>query len=231
MIEIIPAIMPQSYSDLEEKMRQVSSLSDFVQIDIMDGVFTPSRSWPYPLSNNPEFEEIKDGKKDMPFLNDLEFEVDLMVSEPQIDSEDWIKSGARRVIVHFASTKNILGVIEQIRKSSPDVSSPLAIECGLAVSAETDFDDISSLVSSVDFVQCMGISKIGYQGQPFDDKILSLISRLRNRYPELIISVDGGVSLETAPELIRLGVNRLVVGSAIFQSDNIEETIQSFQSL
>jgi len=48
---------------------------------------------------------------------------------------------------------------------------------------------------------------------------------------DIIISVDGGVSLESAPELIAAGVNRLVVGSAIFESTDIKKTIAAFQAL
>ncbi len=54
---------------------------------------------------------------------------------------------------------------------------------------------------------------------------------MRERYPELIISVDGAVSLDTAPQLVEAGAGRLVVGSAIFESDNIVEAIQSLKNI
>ena len=77
----------------------------------------------------------------------------------------------------------------------------------------------------------MGIEKIGFQGQSFDERVLHKVNDLRERFPELIISIDGGVSLETAPLLIKAGANRLVAGSAILKSEDIEKTIKEFQSL
>jgi pentose-5-phosphate-3-epimerase len=50
-------------------------------------------------------------------------------------------------------------------------------------------------------------------------------------YPELLVSVDGGVSLETAEQLVAAGVDRLVVGSGIFASDNFTEAIQKFKAI
>ena len=77
----------------------------------------------------------------------------------------------------------------------------------------------------------MGIEKIGYQGQPFDERVIDQVKALRKEYPELIISVDGGVSFDTAPRLIEAGANRLVVGSVIFNSLDIRETVLALRSL
>ena len=77
----------------------------------------------------------------------------------------------------------------------------------------------------------MGIAKIGYQGQPFDSRVVAKIEDLRERYPDVTISVDGGVNFESAPKLIAAGVTRLVSGSTILNSKNIEETIYQLKSL
>lgn len=54
---------------------------------------------------------------------------------------------------------------------------------------------------------------------------------MREEHPDVTISVDGGVNKETAPQLIEAGANRLVIGSAIFESKNIKNTIKEFQKL
>ena len=77
----------------------------------------------------------------------------------------------------------------------------------------------------------MGINHVGFQGEPFDERVIEKVKAVRAKYPEMIISVDGGVSLETAPKLIEAGVSRLIVGSAIFNSDNFIESIQNFKKL
>ena len=85
--------------------------------------------------------------------------------------------------------------------------------------------------SLADFVQFMGIKKIGYQGQEFDTEVLDKISDLRKNFPDTIISVDGGVNFENAQDIVEAGVNRLVSGSAIYESDNIREAITELTNL
>ena len=56
---------------------------------------------------------------------------------------------------------------------------------------------------------------IGFQHQPFDDKVIGRIKEARIAYPGLPISVDGGVSLITAPALIAAGAERLGTSNAV----------------
>jgi ribulose-phosphate 3-epimerase len=83
----------------------------------------------------------------------------------------------------------------------------------------------------VDFVQFMGIRNVGYQHQGFDEAIFEKIADLRQRYSGVIISVDGGVNFDNAGRLVESGVNRLISGSAIFESENIKETIEEFRKI
>ena len=104
---------------------------------------------------------------------------------------------------------------------------------------ETSNEEVYELLSEVDnegapaidFVQFMGIENIGYQGEPFDERVFEKIRELRERFPDTIISVDGGVSLENADKLIEAGANRLVSGSAIFESGDIAGTVEVFQNM
>lgn len=109
--------------------------------------------------------------------------------------------------------------------------SPLYTQIGLAINIATPNEVLYPLMEQIDFVQFMGISEIGVQGNPFNEEVFAKIEDLRNRYPEHIISIDGGVSLSVAPKLAEAGVNRLVVGSAIFGQENVESALTEFQSL
>ena len=100
-------------------------------------------------------------------------------------------------------------------------------EIGLAFNIDTPVE----IPAGVDFIQLMGIDRVGYQGQKFDEKVIEKIRATRVKYPDLPISIDGAVSLETAPMLIAAGANRLVIGSAIFESDNPIDAIAKFKSL
>jgi ribulose-phosphate 3-epimerase len=77
----------------------------------------------------------------------------------------------------------------------------------------------------------MGIDKIGLQGQEFDKKVLENIKFLKNNLPGIAISVDGGVNLENAEEILDAGADRLTVGSGIWKSPDPLGALEDFQSL
>lgn len=217
-MEIYPAIIPKSYEDLRQKISLVKDFSHFVQIDITDGIFVSSTSWPY--SDSVWSEGIF---LDMPFCNECNFEFDLMIQNPEKTINDWIMQGASRIVIHVESTDNLEQLISDVKGKN--------VKVGLAFNIETPFDLYSHLLDKADFIQLMGIEKIGFQGQSFSEKIFEKISDLRKIKPDVIISVDGGVNLENAKRLKEVGVSRVVVGSVIFESSDIEEMIESFKRL
>ena len=230
MIEVIPAIMPDSFTHLREEMSKVREYVPLVQIDVMDGVFVPPVTWPYHTPSDSDFEGVISGEEDMPFLNELEFEVDLMVAKQEQEAVRWIRAGAKRVIGHIEAIDDPAQFIRSVREATVPADSPLSVEVGLAIGVETPIEEIEGL-ADVDFVQCMGIARIGYQGESFDERVIPMIRALRSVFPERIISVDGGVSEETATRLVEAGAERLVSGSAIFEADNKEEVISHLRSL
>jgi ribulose-phosphate 3-epimerase len=221
--EIIPAIMPQSFDDIREKSSRVAGLVEVVQLDLMDGVFVPEKTWPYISSSS--VDDVSD-EIGLPTINGLSFEIDLMVDEPEAAALTWARAGARRVIIHIENAHRITECITTCRKEFGNT-----VEVGIAQNIETPYEAIASHIGSVDFVQCMGISRIGYQGLPFDERVIPKIEDLRALHPELIISVDGGVNFESAPHLIKAGANRLVSGSAIFGSSDIALVIERFKAI
>lgn len=240
MTEIIPAILPEDIDDLREKLSLISGIVPLAQIDVCDGKFTPTKTWPYKKGVDETFLRIVGQEEGFPFWDSVDFEVDLMVRHLENIIDDWIAAGAKRVIVHIESTPDPLSLIRKIKQEYGTVSeSSYGVEVGAALNMETPNEEIYDLLnevddegaSAIDFVQFMGIENIGYQGEPFDEKVFEKIRDLREKFPETIISIDGGVSLENAAELIEAGANRLVSGSAIFESGDIAGTIEVFQNL
>src|SRR3989344_999786 len=168
MAEIIPAIMPMSLEDLREKLAQVDGLVSLVQGDVMDGLFVPNRSWPFTEGGLDEFARIIAEEDGLPFWNTLNFEVDLMVSSPETAIAQWFSAGARRFIVHIESVADFAEVVDffdtEIRAEDETA------ELGIALNPDTSNGDIEPFLESVDFVQCMGIAHIGFQGEPFDER-------------------------------------------------------------
>lgn len=226
-IEIIPAIMPDSFSEIEEKVLRVSRFVKTVQLDIMDGKFVNEKTWPYKNNGN-ELERIIKEEVGLPAWESVNYEIDLMVENPSEDAYTWIKAGATRIIFHHESSPNILDIIKSIKKDFGDSKeSPTAPEIGIAIDNNTPLSELENYLDKVDFVQMMGIDKIGYQGEPQSEKVIPRITEFRKTHPQTIISVDGAVNYGTARALVEAGAGRLVSGSYIFESNDIEDAIKS----
>lgn len=229
MAEIIPAILPKSYEELVEKLDIAAVHSSVVQIDICDGGYVPSRTWPYlkgPQVEDMFFNEIVDQEKALPHWEELNFEFDLMINNVSEKIPDFISAGASRIIVHRHSvTDEVLqGIITEYGKDAEEISM-FDIELGIAIMPSDSVDTISTFAENIHFVQVMGIDKIGFQGHTLSSKTVELVKAIRTAYPLLVISVDGGVNLETAPALIAAGADRLVVGSALFNASDFSDTM------
>ncbi|TAL49195.1 hypothetical protein EPN83_01495 [Patescibacteria group bacterium] len=235
MTEVIPAIIPRSLSDLEDKLSHIVGLVKFVQVDVLDGTLVPERSWPYLSTGvDPDFVRIIREEDGLPFWEEFDFEVDLMVGRPRNVLDQWVTAGAVRVIAHyesFSSPKEALSFVESFESDFGNRSSLVNTELGLALNIETSNEVLEPLISHLDVVEFMGIGTIGRQGEPFDSRVLRKIADLRAKFPDVIISVDGGVNLESAPRLVEAGASRLVAGSVIWKSENPQETIIELQNL
>jgi ribulose-phosphate 3-epimerase len=222
-MEIIPAIMPKDFEEITVKAEEVYRFVKTIQIDIMDGKLTHSVSWPYLPEQAESFDKLASGEVGLPFWKDVDYEADLMVQNAEEDFGFWVNAGFHRVIVHIESTSKFRKIFEEWKG---------VVEIGVAINIDTDNSQLAPLIEDgLDFVQFMGIATIGYQGSPFDSRVIQKIESLRKTYPNIIISVDGGVNLKNAPLLRKAGANRLVAGSAIFQSESIEMAIGEFKNL
>jgi len=220
-VSIIPAILPKDFNDLEEKLGLINGATKIVQIDVCDGQFVANATWPY-RKTDLSFNRIINEEEGLPYWQDVDYEIDLMANNPEHRVDEWVRAGVSRIIMHSECRGDIDGAIKSLAGR---------VEIGLAFGIDSDLDALSKYADSIQCVQLMGIDNIGFQNQKFDDRVLDRINSLRVQYPSLPISVDGGVSMENAPSLIQAGVSRMVIGSAIFASDNPIEAISKFKNL
>ena len=209
MIEIIPAIIPKFFQEIEEKIKLVEPYVDWVQLDVMDGKFVNNLTWTNP--------------NDLKSLNtNLNLEVHLMINNPEEAIDDWIESGVKRIIIHYESTDKHKEIIEKVKRAG--------LEIGLAINPETSIEVIDEFYKDIDLVLIMSVNP-GFGNQDFLNESVDKIRQLRERYKNVNIEVDGGVNLETAPNVIKAGANILISGSAIFKSNNIEQTIKQLRKI
>ena len=223
--EIIPAIMPRDFDDIVSHVSLVRMYVDTVQIDLMDGKYVPESTWPFFRDSNNYLEKLKNQDKALPFWEDVNYELDLMITRPEEDLETWLGIGAARVIFHYSSVLNW----QKIRDIDRDIRN--FIEIGLALKVDDNIEDAYFLIDEgmFDFIQVMGIAHIGYQGESFDERSINLIKVLKKRYPNIVISVDGGVSRETISSLLVYGSSRFVSGSFVFGDGIVKENIQDLK--
>lgn len=229
---IVPAIIPTSKQDLDEKLARLHGLCEEVQVDIVDGVFAGPASWPYVADPGEPNRMLKDGEL-LPKAGEFHLEIDLMSADPESVAGAWIGLGASRLTIHSESTRFMPRFLESARTlygHEPGFTSGL-LSLGLSLGIETNLALIEPYLDKVEYVQFMGIRKIGHQGEPFDARVLPKIAAFRKRYPRIEVQVDGGVTYENAPKLLDAGVGRLVVGSALWKAPDLALRYQEFDAL
>lgn len=227
MVEIIPAILEEGFEKVRESIARVANVTHIVQIDVCDGKFVPYTSWPVGEENSDSVSRILDEEEGLPYWDMIDFEFDLMVINAHEQFEFFVRLGAKRVIFHIEAESDEVKFKEFLE--AIDIYTKETVHIGVAINTTTPIDRLDKIISHIDFVQCMGIEHIGKQGEPFDERVLGQIKQLREKYPELIISVDGSVNEHTAPLLVQAGANRLVVGSALMHSYDVREAMRDLE--
>jgi ribulose-phosphate 3-epimerase len=214
-MEIVPAILERNFSHIRDKIFDIADFAKTVQIDICDGMYVQSITWPYGKSDG-HFEAILKEEEGMPGWDKLDFEFDLMVKNPDPEYVlKWVRLGGSRIVIHSDSKTDLNDVFEALSGYA---------ERGLAIRANTPLSIIDKYFDKIDYIQIMGIDKVGFQGQHFNPKVFEKIKEIKDKYSEIIIQIDGGVSLSNSVLLDHAGADRLVVGSALFDSDNLVDT-------
>lgn len=214
--EIIPAVLPESYNDLAEHVDAVASAVPLVQVDICDGLFVPRETWPF-VGDSGEFEKITQGEAGLPFWETIDYEFDLMVESPKEHVAHYIALGAKRIILHCES-KWVAETIDFLKKEYSYNAKDDMLELGMAIHLDTPLSAIAPYIDDVSVIQCMGIRRVGFQNQDFDEAVLEKIRDIKKMYPHIHVSVDGGVDIQNAETLLDAGADRLVAGHAIFES-------------
>ena len=227
-VEIIPAVLPQSFKDLEERLAPLKDVIKLAQVDVVDGQYAKGKTWPY--RDTATFEKIAKEERGLPFWDKIDFQFDLMIQNPDKVLKEYLDAGASHVVLH-ARSEGVEKALQLIVDLRTEEIGSFSVHGGIALGPQDQPDILEPFESQFDFVQVMGIDREGKQGEPFDKRALYLVERLRARYPKLPIQVDGGVSLQNARELVAAGASRLVVGSAIVKAEDPLAAYQAFVEL
>lgn len=209
--EVVPAVIPETFSDLSSALASLRGVAPLAHIDLCDGRFVPRASWPF-SGDGGEWADAVSQVAGFPFWEDFSFEFDVMAANPFRLAREAIEAGASRVILHLEAP----GALEAFDELLEDGRAEVWLAGGVGL----DLSPHLGAIGRADGFQQMGISKIGFQGQPFDPASLDGVRTVRGAIPELPLALDGGVSAETAAAIVKAGALKLVAGSAVLRAED-----------
>lgn len=196
-IKIAPSILGVDYGDLNHHLQQMESFSDWFHVDVMDGNFVPNLSIGAMV-----VDKIK---------TSVPLDCHLMVNHPDRYIEEFAKAGAYAITIHAEASKNLKEDIEKIQE--------FGCLAGVSINPKTPLKKIEKVLPMLDMVLIMSVEP-GFGGQEFMPEVLPKIAAIRKMYPEIDISVDGGITHLTAPMARSVGANIFVAGSYILKADD-----------
>jgi ribulose-phosphate 3-epimerase len=207
---ILPSILSADLTRLGDEVHSVIQAgADFIHFDVMDNHYVPN------LTFGPAF-----CKALMTRFPRLPIDVHLMTTPVDTLIESFAKTGAQRISIHSDATIHLDRSLQLINH--------LGCKAGLVLNPSTPIDVLTWCVHQLDFVLIMTVNP-GFGGQKLIPEVMNKIVQIRTLYPQLDLCVDGGVTIDNIASLARSGANQFVAGSAIFGSDNYQETINAMR--
>ncbi len=211
--KIAPSILSADFANLQRDVEMInSSRADWFHVDVMDGVFVPNISLGLPVISAIKRHATKP------------LDVHLMIVQPERYIGDFKKAGADILTVHIEASPHLHRTIGAIKEND--------MLAGVALNPHTNVELLRDVLRDIDLVCIMSVNP-GFGGQKFIENTYAKIKNLKQMADDigknLLIEIDGGVTLDNFNLLLDAGANVLVAGNTVFSSANPIDTIHKLK--
>lgn len=214
MKKIAPSILSADFGRLAEEITAVEKAgADWIHIDVMDGHFVPN------ITIGPSV--VSSLRK----VTKLPFDVHLMIENPERYVETFARAGSDFITVHVEACHHLHRIVTLIRETGA--------RAGVSLNPATPLALIEPILPDIDLLLVMSVNP-GFGGQSFIGSVLPKIRRagelVKAVAPNVLLEVDGGVTLDNARSVAEAGAEVLVAGAAVFGSSDYGKTLAAMRA-
>lgn len=213
-IQIAPSILSADFTALGAEIDRLSTVADWVHVDVMDNHFVPNLTLGLPVVEG------------LVKRSGVPLDCHLMIQNPDRWAPAYAEAGAGSVTFHVEAAHAPVRLARQLRSQGA--------RAGMALKPATSIEAFADMLPEVDMVLLMTVEP-GFGGQAFLDIVLPKIERtrqlLRRQETSIWLQVDGGISTQTIERAAAAGADVFVAGSAVFDADDPATAVEQLRQM